>query len=105
MRIATAPESSYTARLHARGPSRIAQKVGEEGPELALAGVGPDNEAVVNESADLLYHVLLLLKSRGLTLVEVLRELEARHAAEPRLAARREGRRAADRMTSAPIAV
>ncbi len=80
-RIADAPETSYTAKLHARGPMRIAQKVGEEGLEVALAAVGSDDANVVGESADLLFHLLLLLKSRGLSLRDVVRELEQRHAA------------------------
>jgi phosphoribosyl-ATP pyrophosphohydrolase/phosphoribosyl-AMP cyclohydrolase len=81
-RIADAPESSYTAKLHARGPLRIAQKVGEEGLEVALAAVAGDDAQVVGESADLVFHLLLLLKSRGLSLREVVRELEQRHAAK-----------------------
>ncbi len=80
-RIADAPESSYTAKLHARGPLRVAQKVGEEGLEVALAAVGADDAQVVGESADLVFHLLLLLKSRGLSLRDVVRELEQRHAA------------------------
>jgi phosphoribosyl-ATP pyrophosphohydrolase/phosphoribosyl-AMP cyclohydrolase len=80
-RIAEQPDSSYTAKLHAKGPSRIAQKVGEEGLEVALAAVGGDAAAVVSESADLLFHLLLLLKSRDRSLRDVVRELESRHAA------------------------
>jgi phosphoribosyl-AMP cyclohydrolase / phosphoribosyl-ATP pyrophosphohydrolase len=80
-RIAAAPESSYTARLHARGVKRIAQKVGEEGLEVALAAVDGDDAEVVGESADLVFHLLLLLKSRGLSLRDVVRELRQRHAA------------------------
>jgi phosphoribosyl-ATP pyrophosphohydrolase/phosphoribosyl-AMP cyclohydrolase len=81
-RIAAAPESSYTAKLHARGPQRMAQKVGEEGLEVALAAVGGDDVEVVGESADLVFHLLLLLKSRGLSLRDVVRELGQRHAAK-----------------------
>lgn len=80
-RIADQPDTSYTAKLHAKGPSRIAQKVGEEGLEVALAAVGGDDPAVISESADLLFHLLLLLKSRDRTLLDVVRELESRHAA------------------------
>ncbi|MBS0374850.1 MAG: bifunctional phosphoribosyl-AMP cyclohydrolase/phosphoribosyl-ATP diphosphatase HisIE [Proteobacteria bacterium] len=83
-RIAAAPESSYTAKLHAKGPSRMAQKVGEEGLEVALAAVGADDRQLVGESADLLYHLLLLLRSRGLSLAEVVEELRARHHARER---------------------
>jgi phosphoribosyl-ATP pyrophosphohydrolase/phosphoribosyl-AMP cyclohydrolase len=79
-RIAENPEGSYTARLFARGPNRIAQKVGEEGLEVALAAVAEGDDKVVSESADLLYHLLVLLKSRGVTLARVVAELELRHA-------------------------
>jgi len=80
-RIAESPEGSYTARLYAQGPSRIAQKLGEEGVETALAAVTRDDKGVVSESADLLYHLLVLLKSRNLTLQDVVQELASRHAA------------------------
>lgn len=80
-RIAERPPGSYTARLLEAGPRRIAQKVGEEGVELALASVAQADEEVVAEAADLLYHVVLLLESRGLSLARVVELLEARHAA------------------------
>jgi phosphoribosyl-ATP pyrophosphohydrolase/phosphoribosyl-AMP cyclohydrolase len=73
------PDGSYTASLLASGRQRIAQKIGEEGVELALAGVSDDRASVVNETADLLYHVLVLLAVRDIGLDEVLRELERRH--------------------------
>ena len=79
-RIAENPEGSYTARLFAKGPNRIAQKVGEEGLEVALAAVAEGDDKVISESADLLYHLLVLLKSRGVTLGRVVAELESRHA-------------------------
>ena len=79
-RVAENPEGSYTARLFAKGPKRIAQKVGEEGLEVALAAVAETDDKVVSESADLLYHLLVLLKSRGVTLARVVTELESRHA-------------------------
>ncbi len=79
-RVAENPEGSYTARLFAKGPRRIAQKVGEEGIEVALAAVAETDDKVVSESADLLYHLLVLLKSRGVTLARVVAELESRHA-------------------------
>jgi phosphoribosyl-AMP cyclohydrolase / phosphoribosyl-ATP pyrophosphohydrolase len=81
-RIAEQPEGSYTARLFADGPGRIAQKVGEEGVETALAAVTRDDEGLVSECADLLFHVLLLLKSRDLSLGRVVEELRARHASK-----------------------
>ncbi len=80
-RIATRPEGSYTAKLLAKGPRRIAQKVGEEGLELALAAVAQADAEIVGEAADLLYHTLLLLQAKGLALANVVRELELRHAA------------------------
>ncbi|MDE2050234.1 MAG: bifunctional phosphoribosyl-AMP cyclohydrolase/phosphoribosyl-ATP diphosphatase HisIE [Gammaproteobacteria bacterium] len=79
-RIADRPEGSYTARIYAAGPKRIAQKVGEEGLEVALAAVAETDDKLVAESADLLYHLLLLLESRGLRLEHVVAELESRHA-------------------------
>jgi len=79
-RIADQPEGSYTARLFAEGPGRIAQKVGEEGVETALAAVSRDDDGLVSECADLLFHLLLLLKSRDLSLDRVVDELRARHA-------------------------
>jgi phosphoribosyl-AMP cyclohydrolase / phosphoribosyl-ATP pyrophosphohydrolase len=78
-RISDRPEGSYTARLWSEGPTRIAQKVGEEGVEVALAAVTQEDERLVGESADLLYHLALLLKSRNLSLATVVRELEKRH--------------------------
>ena len=78
-RISDRPEGSYTARLWCEGPTRIAQKVGEEGVEVALAAVTQDDERLIGESADLLYHLALLLKSRNLSLTAAVRELEQRH--------------------------
>jgi len=82
-RIAEQPSGSYTARLYAQGPRRIAQKVGEEGVELALAGAGEADDKVIAESADLVYHLLVLLKSRNVALAQVVAELASRHAGRP----------------------
>jgi len=79
-RIAERPEGSYTARLFAQGPRKIAQKVGEEGLEVALAAVAETDDKVIAESADLLFHLLVLLKSRGVPLERVVAELVSRHA-------------------------
>jgi phosphoribosyl-ATP pyrophosphohydrolase/phosphoribosyl-AMP cyclohydrolase len=79
-RIADRPEGSYTARLFAQGPRRIAQKVGEEGLEVALAAVAEADDKVIAESADLVFHLLVLLKSRGLPFERVVAELASRHA-------------------------
>lgn len=74
------PQSSYTARLIQSGPKRIAQKVGEEGVEVALAGVIGGEEELLDESADLLYHLLVLLVSRGLSLSQVVSVLQSRRS-------------------------
>ncbi len=79
-RIAESPQGSYTARLFSAGPRRIAQKVGEEGLEVALAAVVETDDKVLAESADLLYHLLVLLRSRGLSIQGVVAELQSRHA-------------------------
>jgi len=79
-RIAERPEGSYTARLFAEGPKRLAQKVGEEGLEVALAAAAETDDKLIAESADLLFHLLVLLKSRGLPLERVVAELQSRHA-------------------------
>ena len=81
-RISEAPEGSYTAKLYARGVRRIAQKVGEEGLETALAAVTRDDAGVLSEAADLIYHLVVLLKSRNLSLADVTRELQSRHASK-----------------------
>lgn len=78
-RIAAPTPSSYTARLLAEGPLRVAQKVGEEGLELALAAVAQGKQELIGEAADLLFHLLVLLKSRGHSLREVADELKSRH--------------------------
>jgi phosphoribosyl-AMP cyclohydrolase / phosphoribosyl-ATP pyrophosphohydrolase len=78
-RAAEQPEGSYTARLFAQGPRRIAQKVGEEGVEVALAAVSEPDDKVISESADLIFHLLVMLKKRGLSLESVVAELQARH--------------------------
>ncbi len=72
------PERSYTTRLFDAGIKRIAQKVGEEGVETALAAVDGDDAEVCSEAADLLYHLLVLLRARGLGLSDVLATLERR---------------------------
>ena len=78
-RAGAPPEQSYTARLMAAGLPRIAQKVGEEGVETALAAVTADDEALSGEAADLLYHLIVLLHARGLALEDVVKVLEQRH--------------------------
>lgn len=73
------PKSSYTASLFARGVKRIAQKVGEEGVESALAAMAGDREELKNEAADLIFHLLVLLRSQDLALNDVIDILKARH--------------------------
>ena len=72
------PEGSYTTRLFEGGIRRIAQKVGEEGVETALAAVAEDDEALLGEASDLLFHLLVLLRARGLSLADALQVLETR---------------------------
>ena len=78
-RLTASAESSYTARLYQSGIRRMAQKVGEEGLEVALAACTEGDEALLGESADLIYHLLVLLRSRGLSLPQVAQALRARH--------------------------
>ena len=73
------PEDSYTTRLLEAGVKRIAQKVGEEGVETALAAATGDHKELANEAADLLYHLLVLLRASGLSLQDVVQTLESRH--------------------------
>lgn len=74
------PSSSYTASLFARGVKRIAQKVGEEGVESALAAMAGDKAELANEAADLIFHLLVLLRSQQLELNDVIKVLQQRHA-------------------------
>ncbi|CAA7621894.1 phosphoribosyl-ATP diphosphatase [Magnetospirillum sp. UT-4] len=72
------PDTSYTAKLFTKGRKKIAQKVGEEGLETALAAVGEGPEAVAAESADLLYHLLVLWAETGVSPDDVWAELDRR---------------------------
>ncbi|MBB3323094.1 bifunctional phosphoribosyl-AMP cyclohydrolase/phosphoribosyl-ATP diphosphatase HisIE [Atlantibacter sp. RC6] len=73
------PSSSYTAKLYASGTKRIAQKVGEEGVETALAATVNDREELTNEASDLMYHLLVLLQDQELDLGAVIENLRGRH--------------------------
>jgi len=86
-RCALRPAGSYTTRLFEAGVLKIAQKVGEEGVETALAGAAQDDAALLGESADLLYHLIVLLRSRGLALGRVVELLQQRHGSSTALSA------------------
>lgn len=73
-------EESYTARLAAAGTRRVAQKVGEEGVEVALAAVAGSQQETIDEAADLIYHLIVLLNERGLSLEDIAKRLETRHS-------------------------
>lgn len=77
-RAAASPEESYTAKLLAKGPAYSAKKLGEEAVEAVIAAVEGDRKALVMESADVLYHLLVVLRARGIALQDVLGELERR---------------------------
>ena len=77
-RAGAAPEESWTAKLLAAGPERAAKKFGEEAVEAVIAAVKGDREELIAESADVLYHLLVVLKSRDVALRDVLNQLEAR---------------------------
>ncbi|MEQ1704581.1 MAG: phosphoribosyl-ATP diphosphatase [Rickettsiales bacterium] len=72
------PETSYIAKRLKQGTNKIAQKLGEEAVETVIAAVGKDRHGVINESADLLFHWLLLLVDSGVGVDEVMVELERR---------------------------
>jgi phosphoribosyl-ATP pyrophosphohydrolase/phosphoribosyl-AMP cyclohydrolase len=73
------PDASYTAKLLAKGTNKVAQKVGEEGVETALAGASESDDKLIEESADLVFHLLVLLRARGIPFVRVVNLLESRH--------------------------
>jgi len=72
-------EKSYTTSLFNEGLPKIAQKVGEEGTEVVVAALAQDDGRIIEEIADLTYHILVLLSARGLTPADVVAELEKRH--------------------------
>jgi phosphoribosyl-ATP pyrophosphohydrolase/phosphoribosyl-AMP cyclohydrolase len=78
-RASADPATSYTAKLLAEGPARAAQKVGEEGVETALAGRCGDDAELTSEAADLVYHLTVLLKARGVAWADIVAELKRRH--------------------------
>lgn len=80
-RLRDRPEGSYTSKLVAQGALRVAQKVGEEGVEVALAGAAQSTEQLIGEAADLIYHLGVLMHVRGSSLAAVLEQLRARRDA------------------------
>jgi phosphoribosyl-ATP pyrophosphohydrolase len=92
-RASASGDTSYTRKLLDKGPAHCARKLGEEAIETVIAGVEGDNAALVAESADLIYHLLVLLKSRGLTLGDVevaLAQRAAQSGLEEKAARKRE---------------
>lgn len=80
-RMSASPERSYTARLAVAGTLKVAQKLAEEGVETALAAVAEDRPRLIEEAADMLYHLLVLLRLRNTSLDDVIAELTRRHTA------------------------
>jgi phosphoribosyl-ATP pyrophosphohydrolase len=92
-RAASGGEASYTRKLLDKGPEHCAKKLGEEAVETVIAGIGKDRDRLIAESADLLFHLLVLLKSRGVKLEEVeaaLAERTAMSGLEEKAARKRE---------------
>ena len=79
-RAAASPDESWTAKLLAAGPERAAKKLGEEAVEAVIAAVKGDRAELIAESADVLYHLLVVLRARDVALQDVLSQLEARTA-------------------------
>ena len=79
-RANASPDESYTAKLIARGMEKCAQKLGEEATEAVIAAVTGNRAELVKESADLLYHLLVVLRAADLPLAEVMAELDGRTA-------------------------
>ena len=77
-RRAADPDSSYVAKLNARGLAKIAQKLGEEATETVIAALVQDGDALVGEAADLLFHLMVLLNAKDIPLASVLAELDRR---------------------------
>ena len=72
------PDSSYVAKLNAKGLGKITQKLGEEAVETIIAALTQDDEALVGEAADLLFHLMVLLGAKGVPFADVLAELDRR---------------------------
>ena len=79
-RAAARPDESWTAKLLAKGPEKVAEKFGEEAIEAIIEAVKNDRAGLTREAADVLFHLLVMLKSRGVTLADVMAELSSRQA-------------------------
>ena len=77
-RLTASPEESYVAKLNSKGLAKIAQKVGEEAVETVIAAMSGTREELVSESADLLMHLIVLLQKQGVSLEQVMAELDRR---------------------------
>jgi phosphoribosyl-ATP pyrophosphohydrolase len=77
-RVGADPSTSHTAAMLAKGPLKCAEKFGEEAIEAIIAAASDDRDGLIGESADVLYHLIIMLTVRGLTLADVLAELERR---------------------------
>lgn len=77
-RLGADPDSSYVARLNAKGTGKIAQKLGEEATETVIAALTESREALVGEAADLVFHLMVLLAARDVPLADVMAELDRR---------------------------
>lgn len=79
-RAAASPDESWTAKLLAKGPEKVAEKFGEESIEAIIEAVKNDPERLTSEAADVLFHLLVMLQSRGVTVADVMAELESRQS-------------------------
>lgn len=77
-RLTASPETSYVAKLHARGLKKIAQKLGEEATEAVIAALAGDEAELVGEAADVLFHLIVLLAEKGVKLEQVFAEIDRR---------------------------
>jgi len=77
-RASASPDSSYVAKLNAKGTAKIAQKLGEEATEAVIAALSESKQELVGEAADVLFHLMVLLQNKGVALDEVLAELDRR---------------------------
>jgi phosphoribosyl-ATP pyrophosphohydrolase len=77
-RLLASPDTSYVAKLHAKGLKKIAQKLGEEATETVIAALAGDEQELVGEAADVIFHLMVLLAEKGVPFEKVLAELDRR---------------------------